>query len=247
MADFTQTFHRTAYGAISPTNPANSQAGRTVLISGASAGIGLSIAESYALASADTVILLGRRPHVLESAVTTIRDRLSEGSHCSLVTKVCDVSSAESVTACWDSLRDSHTSVDVMVLNVGETGPTRNTDDIIKHFEINVFANLRMLDRFQSQGPANGKVVLNISSGAAHGSPVRAPGRGAYGASKAAFASLLQSNADVVPASELQMINIHPGLIFTDAARQMGMDERSLPWDDGDVSQTRNCDYKPSH
>ena len=65
----------------------------------------------------------------------------------------------------------------------------------------------------------------------AHSNP--APGQGAYSASKAAFANLLQHLAEEVPAQETQIINVHPGAIFTRSAGSNGLTEDSLPWDNG--------------
>jgi len=65
----------------------------------------------------------------------------------------------------------------------------------------------------------------------AHSNP--APGQGAYSASKAAFASILQHLAEEIPSSKATIINVHPGAIFTEAADAYGLTRNSLPWDDG--------------
>lgn len=65
----------------------------------------------------------------------------------------------------------------------------------------------------------------------AHSNP--APEQGAYSASKAALANLLQHLAEEIPSTQAQIINIHPGAILTEAAYSAGYSENSLPWDDG--------------
>jgi NAD(P)-dependent dehydrogenase (short-subunit alcohol dehydrogenase family) len=65
----------------------------------------------------------------------------------------------------------------------------------------------------------------------AHSNP--APNQGAYSASKAAFASILQHLAGEIPSTKAMIINIHPGAIFTEAANEYGLTRESLPWDDG--------------
>lgn len=72
-----------------------------------------------------------------------------------------------------------------------------------------------------------------MSTAIAHSNP--APSQGAYSASKAGFANLLQHFADEVSAEEVQMINFHPGSIFTSASQRFGMDENTLPWDHGAI------------
>ena len=71
----------------------------------------------------------------------------------------------------------------------------------------------------------------------AHSNP--APLQGAYSASKAAFANLLQHLAEEVPSDKATIINVHPGAIFTDAARTAGFTRDTLPFDDGQSPQTR--------
>jgi NAD(P)-dependent dehydrogenase (short-subunit alcohol dehydrogenase family) len=65
----------------------------------------------------------------------------------------------------------------------------------------------------------------------AHSNP--APGQGAYSASKAAGASLLQHLAEEISSSKATIVNVHPGAIFTEAADAHGLTRSSLPWDDG--------------
>lgn len=45
---FTKTIHKTTYPTIDPARPELSQAGRTVVITGGSAGIGFAIAQGFA-------------------------------------------------------------------------------------------------------------------------------------------------------------------------------------------------------
>lgn len=46
-----------------------------------------------------------------------------------------------------------------------------------------------------------------------------------------AFNSVLQNLADEAPAEKLQIISIHPGSLFTEAAQKSGYDENTIPWD----------------
>ncbi|GAB7357386.1 hypothetical protein MBLNU459_g8325t1 [Dothideomycetes sp. NU459] len=235
MADFTQKIHRSVYDAISPTAPQNSQAGRTVLITGASAGIGFSIAEAYSLASAAKIILLSRRPDALEQAVSSLQRSLaSRGSSGVIESIVCDIRDQDSLAGVWEQLAAAGTSVDVLVLNAAQIDDAGGAPGAIAYFEVNVIANIRLVDQFLRQGPAAGKAVVNISSAAAHSNPA-APKLGTYAASKAGFASWLSHMAEDVTAAQVQMVNVHPGVVFTPSAKTMGFTEDMFPWDDAEL------------
>jgi FlaA1/EpsC-like NDP-sugar epimerase len=69
----TKTTRKDVYPAISPSRPELSQAGKVVLITGAGTGVGFNIAKSFVQASADTVIIIGRRLEKLETAASTLK------------------------------------------------------------------------------------------------------------------------------------------------------------------------------
>lgn len=61
---------------------------------------------------------------------------------------------------------------------------------------------------------------------------------GGYSSSKAASAHLFQSLADEVPASTMQIINLHPGLIYSAASQDSGYSKDAIPWDSGTISRS---------
>jgi NADP-dependent 3-hydroxy acid dehydrogenase YdfG len=156
MAHFTKIYHQASYSAISPENPLNSQVGRTVVVAGASSGIGRSIAESFAKASAARIILLGRTASTLTAAAAAI-------AHAEA--RVCDISSESDVRNLWESLRNEGVHVDILVLNAALIIPGSLTSDITsiwKPFETTVLGNLRMAQSFAVQmGEKNDHVRLN--------------------------------------------------------------------------------------
>lgn len=152
---FTKTIHHKSYPAISPSNPANSQEGRTVIITGGSAGIGLAISRSFAAAGAAKLIILGRRADVLATAVTDIKAQVA-GLIGEVEERECDISDLAQIKKLWADLGRENVVVDVLVLNavlVPPAGPVVDVgvNPIWKSYEMNVKAMLDMTKRFLDQ------------------------------------------------------------------------------------------------
>jgi short-subunit dehydrogenase len=109
--------HRESYEAISPSRPELSQAGHTILVAGASTGIGFSIAESYAAASADRVIITGRRQDALDEAATKIRTNYPKVEIVPIINDFADESATHEI---WKKLARDGIFVDVLVLSAAK-------------------------------------------------------------------------------------------------------------------------------
>lgn len=59
-------WHNDTYDAINPKRPELSQAGKTVVVTGAGQGIGREVVSAFAQAGADTIHILGRTKRTLE-------------------------------------------------------------------------------------------------------------------------------------------------------------------------------------
>lgn len=157
MAYFTQTYHRRPYPTISPSAPSNTQFGRTVLICGASTGIGRSIARSFAAAGAAKVILIGRTRATLEDTASVIPTAEA---------RVCDISSTKDVDTLWKSLNEESVHVDTLVLNAAAAtiaGSLKSGwKEIWAAFETTVRGNLMMAQGFVGQMGVKQGHVRNI-------------------------------------------------------------------------------------
>jgi NADP-dependent 3-hydroxy acid dehydrogenase YdfG len=154
---YIKTLHKKPYPAISPLRPELSQAGRTVLITGGSSGIGFAIARAFAQASAFHVIITGRRETVLADAVSRLKAE-NENPNSTLITGlVSDMSDPQDVEKLWGGFKSKGIVVDVLVLNAMKLGELKpilqaGVESTWSAFETNVRGLLDYAVRFHQQG-----------------------------------------------------------------------------------------------
>lgn len=235
MSDFTRIFRRTTYATISPSNPGNTQTGRTVLIIGASEGVGLDIAKAFCEANAKAVIISSRSKAKLDVATASLKQIVPSCDISSIVSDAADIGQIESL---WQQLAEGGTLIDVLVLNAAASDNINELDplEVARFFQANVIAKLHILHRFQNQkhGPsARPMVLIDISSAALQTYPHPRLALG-YPSTKAGFSNYLCHLADIVPEPSMRIISLHPGVVYTSAVeRSSGGRGRDLPiWDD---------------
>ncbi|KAI1170550.1 NAD(P)-binding protein [Nemania sp. FL0916] len=233
----TDPVHRASYAGIDSKRPELSQAGRTVVITGGSSGIGYGIATGFVAASVARIFILGRRSDVLASAAKQLTE--TDGFSGEVIGLQCDMMDAAAVDTLWDKFRAEGVVVDVLVLNATghvPLGPLLElgTSAVWKVFDANVRAQLQMTERFYKQvgkGASETKNLVHVSSASIHEFVDFGDNYLAYGASKQAGQSVLQMVAQDTPREKMQIVSFHPGAIFTEAAKTTGWTEDSLPWD----------------
>src|SRR5690606_12305380 len=112
-------------------------ANQVAIITGASSGIGWSLAKELAKQGAKVGLLARRRDHL---------EQLREAIHASggtVAAVPADVADREQTVAAIQQLRDQLGPVDLLVANAGVGAPTAiepmNTPDLIKMYQVNVF------------------------------------------------------------------------------------------------------------
>jgi NAD(P)-dependent dehydrogenase (short-subunit alcohol dehydrogenase family) len=167
--DFTDTVHRTEYPAISPMRPELSQAGRAVLITGGGTGIGKSIAQHFVRASAATIIIVGRRLEVLETAAAELeQEAKSAKSPSKIIARRCNVTNTLDIKTLWDELAEKKLAIDVLVLNAAKfTLPAPllelGADEIWSQIEANVKGPILLTEHFMKQNHRKQKVNITSS------------------------------------------------------------------------------------
>lgn len=163
---FTKTVHKKAYPAIFASRPELSQAGRTVLITGGSAGIGFGIARGFAEAGAKRIIVLGRRQSLVEQAVSKLQ---AEYPAVEFLGRQCDVDDLESTEKLWRGFEGDDIVIDVLVLNAAKISTnspilTLGRDEVWSQFTMNVRSLLDFTERFYKQKGGKDRAKVRVQT-----------------------------------------------------------------------------------
>ena len=190
-------------------------AGKTVLITGASRGIGAAAASVFADAGANVVLVARNR-----EAVAELAGQIGEQA----LAVPCDVSRYWEVEAAVQAAVNTFGGLDVVIGNAGIIDPIGAMDavqpDAWGHLiDVNVKG---VFNGFHAALPVmkarGGGSFLTVSSGAAH-RPVE--GWSAYCASKAAVAMLTRSLDLENRSAGIRAIGLSPGTVATDMQREI--------------------------
>jgi 3-oxoacyl-[acyl-carrier protein] reductase len=193
-------------------------AGRVALITGASRGIGLAVAERI-VAEGGSVVITARKQDALDAAVAGL------GANAVGVAGRAD--DAEHRSSVYSLIADRFGHLDHLVNNAGINpayGPLADvgTDVMRKTLEVNVIAALEWAREAISSGLLGGSgrpggSIVNISS---ISGVAAAPGIGFYGVSKGALITLtLQQAAEFAPG--IRVNAVAPAVIKTDFAKAL--------------------------
>lgn len=189
--------------------------GKVAVITGASRGLGLEIAEKFVLAGAD-VMLFARCAESLEEAGARLSRVAGPGGK--VATRCGDVSSAADVKGLFAAALETLGGCHILVNNAGIYGPKGKIEDVswsdwVRAIEINVYGSVlacrEVLPHFRAQG--YGKIIQLSGGGATNPLPMIS----AYAVSKAAIVRFAETLAEEVRGTGIDVNAIAPGALNT--------------------------------
>ncbi|KAH7043759.1 hypothetical protein B0J12DRAFT_555106, partial [Macrophomina phaseolina] len=218
----TSTQHRTQYPAIDPTNPANSAAGKTVVISGGATGVGYAISRGFSKAGAANVVLIARRQESLDDGAAQLRAEIAESKGKTNVwTYLLDIRNAYGANSVFEDIRKRLSTdgqakdVDILVTSAARFDQSKTAlefdpEAIRDGFDTNVGGNLNLVRAFLA--PEIPAIPLNALIGTAKdttgvqvpnrekivldvstgGTYLKIPGQALYSSNKLAFTHMMQ-------------------------------------------------------
>lgn len=195
--------------------------GKTVLVTGASSGIGKSVATEFARTSPNSlkIILTARRVDKLEEVAAQIENEISHGVK--VLSVRLDVSNPEEVRRFHGELPDDFKDIDILVNNAGLVKGTAAAPDILPQdidvmFSTNVTGLINMtqaiLPIMKRRGESGAGDIINIGSIAGREGY---PGGSIYCATKAAVRTFTDALRRELIASRIRIIEVDPGQVQT--------------------------------
>jgi short-subunit dehydrogenase len=185
---------------------------KTVLITGASSGLGEALAYGFAKKKCK-LILIARRSDKLKEISKKI-NKLGSKAVCFQL----DIANEQAVERSISNLLKETGFIDILILNagIGEAQLAQNFSlkSMKKIFATNLFGNLHIMEKcLPLMQRANKGIIVGISSLASYKGM---PASGIYSASKAAFSSFMQSAQIDLLATNIDLIEVDPYFIATE-------------------------------
>lgn len=185
--------------------------GKTILVTGASSGLGLALSRLLAEENVN-LALLARRDDVLRRTAAELQH-----SGSAVLPIKCDVSKREEIQAAYREVRSRFGGVDIAILNAGVSGRGgMNLFDVgaaRTMFDVNVFGVVdflgELLPDFKKRGSGTIVGVSSLSDSRA------VPRNGFYCASKSAVSLILDALRIELKPRGIKVVTVKPGFVKT--------------------------------
>ncbi|MDQ7246407.1 glucose 1-dehydrogenase [Dongia sedimenti] len=193
--------------------------GKVAVVTGASKGIGASIAQELAAAGASVVVNYASAKDDAERVVASIKQKGGKA-----IAVQGDVSKEADVKRLFAATKEAFGPVDVLVNNAGVYGFQAIEDvteaEYRRQFDINVLGPLLTTKEAVAHFNGNGGSVINVSSVV---STKAFPQTSVYSATKGALDSVTRVLAVELGSRKIRVNTIAPGGVDTEGARTLGM------------------------
>lgn len=221
----------TAALAISKNKKITSYAGKTVIITGGSRGLGLALAKKFVSEEAN-VCLIARTEEDLLAAEQIL---MQENPMASVFTCVCDITDHNQFREAVQKTFDRFGSIDVLINNAGAilVGPfdSMSPDDFQAQMKVHLFANINaskeVLKYFRQTRDGQ---IINICS---MGGKVAVPHMLPYDTSKFALAGFSQGLTAELAMENISVMTVYPALMRTGSPIQAvfkGDSQKEFSW-----------------
>ena len=184
---------------------------KVVLITGASSGIGYSLAKSLPKENC-SLALISRRKNILDELAAELKNRANK-----VISYSCDVGDVSQVRETFSKIKNDFGKVDIAILNAGISQrldiKNYSVDVAKKIFDANVFGIINFVEQLLPDFmERNEGMIVGVSSLA----EVRGfPKSGFYNASKSAASLLLESLRIELKPYDVKVITVKPGFVRT--------------------------------
>jgi 3-oxoacyl-[acyl-carrier protein] reductase len=188
--------------------------GKVAVVTGASKGIGASIAQHLAAEGASVVVNYASSKAGADKVVDAI---VAAGGKAIAVQG--DVSKQADITRLFAETKSAYGKVDVLVNNAGvyAFAPLEEITEehFRRHFDINVLGLLLTTKEAVKLFPAEGGSIINISSTV---SRFAVPGSAVYSATKGAVDTITRVLAKELGPKQIRVNSVNPGMVETEGA-----------------------------
>ncbi|MCB0196335.1 MAG: SDR family oxidoreductase [Anaerolineae bacterium] len=201
---------------------------KVVIITGASMGIGASMARVFAEAGAK-LVLAARSADKLEAVAQSLP------AQAETLTVPTDVTDPAQVRALIDQAFEHFGRIDILINNAGRAVAgwiaTVDPDNYRQIIELNLLGPLHgiqaVVPKMKEQG---GGVIINVSSNV---SKMAIPGIGTYASTKYALNGLSLTARNELAADNIRVVLFHPGMTATDFGKNAVFEENMANWRPG--------------
>jgi 3-oxoacyl-[acyl-carrier protein] reductase len=196
-------------------------AGKVAVVTGASKGIGASIAEHLAAEGASVVVNYASSKSGADAVVKRITGKGGKA-----IAVQADVSNSRDITRLFAETKAAYGKLDILVNNAGiyEFAPLESVtpEHFHKQFNLNVLGLLLTTQEAVKLMDSKGGSVINISSIAG---PMPAPSGSVYSATKAAVDALTIALSKELGPKKIRVNSLNPGMVETEGLHSGGFAE----------------------